>query len=359
MKTKKKWLALAMTVMWVACMAGCGMQTDTSGIGSPSTPKTQQTAEATSQESGSLGERDTQNQKESAQDPPEGYVYDYQASLEPIPQKIADLGGPCVGTMHAFPSRIMVGLMKQRMEEDPEFKQEAEQKTREAKESLHEETGKDFEVEVMWVSEDNFDWRFYCTEQGEDYHFCLRCYNFSLGAKYYTSYYTRMRTKAYGEELREILSQIYGDVPIYLWCHDEIDIYVAQFPEEEINYMEEQARLLELFQALEGLPRYDEELDWHILGYNIYVGYYPPEYKKLITEKYETGVYMDIFFHEKQEQLDELIGRGEVRDVYYGMYHWNSDFFPNGYSILEDYKNGTYDETQKWDDWATGGKENG
>lgn len=51
----------------------------------------------------------------------EGYVYDYQVSMEPIPVEIAALGGEVCGTIHAYPTEIEVGLAKKAIEENPEW----------------------------------------------------------------------------------------------------------------------------------------------------------------------------------------------------------------------------------------------
>ena len=74
------------------------------------------------EESGSISGEEKKSVEEKA---PEGYVYDYQVSMEPIPKEIEDLGGSCVGTMHAFPTRIEKVLTQQEVEKDPKLKEDA------------------------------------------------------------------------------------------------------------------------------------------------------------------------------------------------------------------------------------------
>lgn len=58
----------------------------------------------------------------------EGYVYDYQVSMEPIPVEITALGGEVCGTIHAYPTEIEVGLAQKAIEENPEWQKMNEEK---------------------------------------------------------------------------------------------------------------------------------------------------------------------------------------------------------------------------------------
>ena len=351
---KKKLLQFTAVAICLICLTGCGagpaLPEDTDiPINAQDIPSAGSEGQQQQNGSGTTGD---------SAELPEGYVYDYQVSLEPIPQEIADLGGMCVGTMHAFPSRIMVGLMKQRMEEDPELKAEVEKRVEEVKQTLSEEIGGEFEVEIMSV-EDKWDWVFYCTEKKTGYEFKMNYVN----NEYYNpawhnnvlnvpDYYGKFKADKYEEDVKSIISKAFENSFVNIWCWEggkgriDIDVYVAQFIDTGIDYEEEQYKIMQLWEALKG---YDSEKH-----YRIYIGFYPTEYEELIQQKCEQGIWTDIHAYNKEE-VELLIKEKDIYDVFFYYEIFNNDTLVNMDTLLNDYKNGTYDETVVWDYWVKGG----
>lgn len=294
------------------------------------------------------------NAEEISGEAPEGYVYDYQVSMEPIPKEIADLGGTCCGTMHAFPSRIMAGLTEQKLENDPELKEEAEKRTKEVKETLENEIGGEFDVQVMEI-EDKLTWRFLCTEKATNNQFGLQYFNYEYAypedkfAENFlslTSYYALESTMKHGDTINNMIMEIFGNV-----CHDvyiqedvnETTIYLAEFTNDKIVYNEWQIKILKLW---EQLNNYNEQMD-----YRIYLGIYPPQYEEVIMEKCEKGVYMDTFVGYNTDGIKELINREEIHEYFSYIDHFEEEKNINLDVLLEKYKDNNYDENEIWEYW--------
>lgn len=336
---KAKWrVCIAVLCIAVLCMTACGKQAGAS------LQEPKQTEESTV-----LGTLEGENRQTPDASKQEEYVYDYQVSLEPIPKEIADLGGECVGTMHAFPSRIMVGLMKQRMEEEPEFKAEAERRTEEVRKALKEEIGGEFEVELMRIEDAG--WRFSCREIATNYKFAIT-YNTLIVKKInIPEYYEKIDANKYENDMESIISRVYdsGCQSIRLSeneYHKFMYVFIANFRDEDMDYIEEQKRILELWK---GLREYDEEIE-----YRIYIEFYSTEYEEMVCKKYQEGIFSDLSLPEEHKKA--IKEAEEIYDIctYVGWHDYKGKKTLD--DLLEEYENGTYDETEKWEYWIKGGE---
>ena len=317
----------------------------------------QKEAESTVQKEKSKTNMSDEEKKSVSEEAPEGYVYDYQVSMEPIPKEIADLGGPCVGTMHAFPTRIEKALTQQEVEKDPELKAEVERCTQEVKEALTEEIGGEFEVEIMSMDENRFDWKFFCKEVSTGYEFDIGYTNYKYNNPetmiddndvFVKDYYNNRNVNK-EKGISDILNKIFPNGNIRIVFRDDVkqtSIYLAQFPNIDFNIKEEQIKILDLWEQLQ---EYDNQM-----GYLIYIGYYPSEYKNILEQRCKNGIYQDIFTGYEKEKINKLIENQEIYD-YFSFYEYtDGENSVNMDTLLSDYQNGTYDKNKIWEYWIGG-----
>lgn len=290
------------------------------------------------------------------QECPEGYVYDYQVSMEPIPEDIAELGGPCQGSIHAFPSKIAMALTELEMEKDPELKAEVEKRIPEITAALEEEIGGDFVVDGVIVESDSA-WTFICTEVDTGYQFELNYTNFEYDAQKngggapenaYTMqfYYDQLESAAIQEELLPILREVYGDGDVRVRSQLDasfIDIAIAQYTEKEVDKCEEQKKLIKLWEALQA---YDSTV-----YYTVCLTFYRPEYQSVIKEKYDAMLVYEIGSEFNQEVALCLAENGDIWcNLEYAEYIDEED--PNNLDVLlQQYQTGEYQEDVIWDYW--------
>ncbi|MDE7268990.1 MAG: hypothetical protein K2N81_00780, partial [Acetatifactor sp.] len=144
----------------------------------------------------------------------EDYVYDYQVSMDPIPKEIADLGGPCQGTIHAFPSKIVQGLTQKQIEEDLELKKEVEETIPKVERYLTENIGEQFIVDGLEIRSE-CDWSWICTEVSTGYQFSisyLRLYsNFDDNHVFLENYYNAQITEEIAPEIEPLIKDVFGE----------------------------------------------------------------------------------------------------------------------------------------------------
>ncbi|MDE7268991.1 MAG: hypothetical protein K2N81_00785 [Acetatifactor sp.] len=284
----------------------------------------------------------------------EDYVYDYQVSMEPIPKEIADLGGPCQGTIHAFPSKIRMGLTQKMMEEDPELKAEVEKRIPEIEQALADNIGGEFRVDEV-IAEDVLDWYWFCTEIETGYQFRIRYSNY----EYFTSqteytitsdnmilfedYYDEKEAEKVETVYAQVIQKSFGECCNRIWFHsssDSLTIYIIQFTDNEIDKTAEQLKLLNLWSALK---------EYNDIRYDIDMLYYPVSYKEVIEQKFNDGNLYDftIFHDEELLRRGELIARFDYMDGYIEENERGLDLW------LEDYETGKYDEDLIWSFWCS------
>ncbi len=294
------------------------------------------------------------------------YVYDYQVSMDPIPKEIADLGGPCQGTIHAFPSKIRMGLTQKRMEEDPELKAEVEKRIPEIEEYLAENIGGEFQVEGV-VVRDDLDWRFFCKETLSDYRFCLRydntqyfhrdnpdmaAYRAVIGNRVYIDSYSEpQRTENQKSQFNQMISEAFGECYNIAWVSgiseiELVTIHIVQFTDDKIDKSEEQVKVVNLW---DNLKIYNDEA-WYI----ICVSYYPTVYQNIMEKKFVAG-YLGVGgdISKSKECSENLLKRGELIDefLYDDMEDGKGDMGLD--MILKKYQQGKYKKNKIWPYWLS------
>ena len=287
---------------------------------------------------------------------PEGYVYDYQVSMEPIPEEIATLGGPCEGTIHAFPSRIGMALTELEMEKDPVLKAEVEKRIPEIEAALEEEIGGEFVVDgVILINQ--YDWCFFCTEVDTGYQFDMVYYNNEYLAQednnivisnriFVEDYYDEKKSIEIRNDLIPIISEIYsiGNMTIRVQSEvNVIDIIIAQYTENTVDKVLEQEKVLNLWDSLQN---YDREF-----YYRVNLIFYPLEYQNVIEEKY-----CSVFRYDVTEGFSEEIMNclAENENIWCCLIYSG---FSNKYDeenldvLLQQYKDGKYDKATIWKYW--------
>ena len=292
-----------------------------------------------------------------ATDCPEGYVYDYQVSMEPIPEEIAALGGPCQGTIHAYPSRIAMALTELQMEEDPVLKAEVEKRIPEIEAALEEEIGGDFVVDGVILMDPLF-WVFICTETATGYQFDLdygnkeyyaELNNLTLSENVISvkDYYKGEDSIVLSEDLSPIIKKYYEDSDYTVSAQlevDTIDIIMVQYTKNGIEKYAEQEKLLQLWEELQ---IYNDEL-----YYNLYIFFCPPEYEQVMEEKINSTIRYDFGLNGDEEGTLSLI---ENHEIWNFLYYDGRGFAENENNLnvlLQQYQTGTYDNTVVWDYWV-------
>jgi hypothetical protein len=295
--------------------------------------------------------------------PPEGYVYDFQASSEPIPEEIAALGGPVQGTIHAYPSLIMKELMRLELEQDPEKKKEADMYAEEIKAYLLDRYGAECEVELMEVDKD-FDWTYWCKEIDTGYIFYIE-YEPSNSSKkiFYDTYLFHLLGEKIQPQIEKVVKNTLGEsfvMQISLQPHpdeppvDFIDIEtmdfgclylrMAVFTGEEVDKLEEQRKILELWDKINHYMEHGSI--W------LQICYYDDAYRDVVDAKYNDGNEQDILgIYDNREILLET---NEIREYfdYDSLLEEQAIGHPdiNLTTILEEYRNGI-PVTEEWNYW--------
>ncbi len=288
---------------------------------------------------------------------PEGYVYDYQVSMDPIPEEIAALGGPCEGTIHAFPSRIGMALTELEMEKDPVLKAEVEKRIPEIEAALEEEIGGEFVVDGV-ILFDDLAWVFFCTEVETGYQFDLYYGNNDYYAYTHNSqpigniikvdyYYDEKESITLRENLLPIVKEFFadGDIKIRLknGKMDEVDIAIIQYTDSIVDKHVEQEKIILLWKELQS---YDD-----VFIYDLNVLFYPSQYKEMIKEKFNTMFRYDYGRVYAEETMTCLIEKGEIGCCFSYAEIWDGEDVNNLDALLQKYEEGNYGQGEIWDYW--------
>ncbi len=313
MKRMKK--ILAVVLIMCLLLGGCGRQTGASLGESPATTQ-QEKVTGTEGEAEAGSANEAVNDNKGVND--DSVVYDYQVSQEPIPKEIADLGGPCQGTIHAFPSQIEMGLTRKMIEEDLELKAEVEKRIPEVEQGLEENFGREFQVEIMDIRQ-KMSWFFLCTELETGYQFVMTYYNFDYAGEdfpmdnklYLHDYYEKKESEDLQQKFSKMIENSFGDCLNTIWVQSEVDsisIFIIQFTDEEVDKFNEQSKLLSLWKSLRD---YSQETK-----YDIELLYFPTEYQEVIEQKYVNGNFFDYTtgYSTKLLEQGEMVAKFDYTD---------------------------------------------
>ena len=252
---------------------------------------------------------------------PEGYVYDYQVSMEPIPEEIAALGGEVCGTIHAYPTKIQIELVKQKIENSEELKEENEAYLAVVRQYLNDTYGGEFEIAPIAIDS----WRYACIEKATDKRFIISInplyskYQADVDIIYIDSYYYEENASVYKEDLNNIMKNMITDNHIYRVFQEKLDEYkklqlhIAIFCETKPVLVEEQEMIIDMYEQICEMRRNDDNGNVEII-----ITYFPISYKDVITTQYSSP-FVDELLSISYERVDKLIENGEV----YAQFRYN------------------------------------
>lgn len=289
----------------------------------------------------------------------EKYVYDYQVSMDPIPEEIAALGGEVCGTIHAYPVEIMIGLAQKEIEENPEWQKQNEENIEFLKQYLTKEHGGEYEIRPMTsdFSQDEFMMNEYmCTEMSTDKNFSITLYKnphteLKENMIENDEYYYADDAKQYKEDIKKTLEQNWDDTKVYdTFCENVGDkktltICIAIFREEMLEYVKEQEKIIHFY---EGLKRVKDESN-NQFTLKIIITYFPIEYKDVITKQYQSDCHNN-YLSIPMNVEEKLINDQELyaRFVYSEKWAWNDE---NSLDNIVEKQREYFDNPYKLDYW--------
>ncbi len=315
MKTKMK--LLIMIFMSVFIMAGCGEKEELETI-----PQ------------GSLEDIINTDEEVDEEGCPEGYVYDYQVSMEPIPEEIAALGGEVCGTIHAYPTKIKIALAKQEIEKDAELKAQNEKNIKAIKDYLAKTYEGEFEVEPFSLK-----YEYMCTELDSEKMFEIFIYPSYLEGinddVVHLDMYDYLESgEKYKENLSYIIEKNIQEEYVYdVFCETDdsfynktLNLYIAVFSEVKPDCMEKQRNIIEIYSMMKAIQEEDSNLKLRIV-----VTYFPQIYKDVISSQYQSKCLNNYIciINEKAKKLYEI---GEV----YEQFEYSESFFWDEENNLDD-----------------------
>jgi len=310
LKKQKKKIGIFF-VVYICLLIGCGTSTENTMEENPYENQLDEELESVFEEVGTA---------------PAGYVYDYQVSLDPIPEDVAAYGGECYGTIHAFPSKIKVEMMRRELEkpENKELKDEAERCKKEIIDALEKEYGGKFSAELMQIDWNR--WYFYCTDIEVQFVFCvgydnygflepnrIEENNFDIEIYLFDSYVDEEK-----ENINKIISSEYKDNCTRIFMQklqddlEVVTIYIAVFQDEDIEPEQEENRIKCVWNKINELETKNVRRD-----YTYRIDYYPVEYKTVIEQKYKDGLYMDIDISHNSLTIEKWLENEEILGSFY------------------------------------------
>lgn len=228
---------------------------------------------------------------------PEGYVYDYQVSMEPIPEEIAALGGEVCGTIHAYPTEIKAALLEEEIENSTELQEQHNRNVQGIEKYLKETYGGEFEIKPI----EKYFWEYGCKELDTGKEFSIeveRTFSrgFGKNAISIDKYDYEDTADIYREGLKQIIEEVILDESVYrircqtvneVWC---LDLFMAVFCDNEPNYLEEQKKIIRIFDIMK---QFQKETA-NGLDLNLVITYFPITYKEVISKQYESKLFDDI-----------------------------------------------------------------
>ena len=243
---------------------------------------------------------------------PEGYVYDYQVSMEPIPEEIAELGGDVCGTIHAYPTEIEAAILEKDM--DVESQEKNERNIKGIKRYLDENYGGEFEIVPIQKEV----WLYKCKELDTEKEFTIKIRpSYSEGvnddAVAVCTYDYEDGVEDYKVEIENIIENVVSYESIYRIRRqtvneiDSLDLYIAIFSEKQPDYLDEQKKIIEIFDVMKKFQK-EEPIGLHL---NLIITYFPIEYAEVITQQYQSKCFADIQ-QINTNSLPTLCANGEV-----------------------------------------------
>ena len=303
---RRKISIISVLILMILTIIGCGKKEEVISMPSPSL-------------SDSINEEMVSNEE-----CPEGYVYDYQVSMEPIPEEIAALGGDVCGTIHAYPTRIKIALAKKEIENDVELQKQNEKNIAGVKQYLVDTYGGEFEVEPLTTGI----WSYMCTEIATKKSFVIYIsstyiMNISDEIVSVDTYFYEEKSQQYVQKLNSILSDNIQEDYVFrtrIECLEDNNIFklkLAIFKENEIDYIDEQTMIISVYNEMKKLLEAE--------GTNTYITftitYFSSKYQEVIENQYNSNSFNDLsYIHSECAEIlmrnHEIIEQFDYQEAY-------------------------------------------
>ena len=244
------------------------------------------------------------------------YVVDYQLGEEPIPLEIADLGNPCVGTIHAYPSKIDAALSEMMMTEDKVKKEQANYIIGKVDAFLKDEGVNNLEYRSIRLHGDSLWYLDYIdTTSGELIEFYYPSISEEMwDVSNYTMFYDgpiriKLRTRELHHKAEECENEIKKQNTSCLvnaeYYDDSVCIVIWEF-RDEVNRVNEQ----------DNIAKYWNEIQRVLLDVdvNLQIVYIPHEYKPICKKKVQSHQFEDYCIG---NSVDKYIQNGEILDFFW------------------------------------------
>lgn len=130
-----------------------------------------------------------------------------------------------------------------------------------------------------------------------------------------SEYYRDIDVQCYEEDMLNIISEVYDTNCQRLLMDDELDliyVFIADFEEEDIDYGEEQDKILELWKRLR---EYNKSMH-----YSVSIRFYPTVCEEVVRQKYKEGTVMDWNFGPSESE-NVLKMKGEIKDGFFTKFY--------------------------------------
>ena len=306
MKTKRKSRVYIISLILVFLITGCGEKEEL--VTTPSV---------------SLDEMIEAEGEEELDECPEGYVYDYQVSMEPIPEEIAELGGDVCGTIHAYPTEIKIALARLEIEKDMKLKEQNEKNIEGVKQYLEETYNEEFEIEPLSTGI----WSYVCTEKSTGKKFVV--YMSSLYIMGYLdevvsvdTYFYEESAQQYNEMIQKILAASISEEYVFrtrIECLEDKDILklkISIFQDKDIDYISEQQMIIELYDKIKSLFDVSERE----ICISITLTYFPTIYQEVVEKQYQSSNINNLLYIQDEcaeilIEKDEILGQFEYQEM--------------------------------------------
>ena len=244
------------------------------------------------------------------------YVVDYQLGEEPIPLEIADLGNPCVGTIHAYPSKIDAALSEMMMAEDEGLREKADFLIEEIDELFAAKGRTDLEYrDIRMLSNQMWYVDYYSKSMEEIREFYHPSISEELSDTHRESSFfegpinirldtekKRFQENEYEKELKENGDECVVNAEYF---DDSVYIVIWEF-RDEVNRIEEQKTIAKYWRTIQEIKG-DEDVNFQVI-------YVPYIYKEIYRRKGESHIFED---YGGEYSDNKLKNTGEILDCFW------------------------------------------
>lgn len=243
------------------------------------------------------------------------YVYDYQVSLDQIPDIFAAVGEPVCGTIHAYPALIQMMYSTVLIGYDEAMYAQYEADKKIVEEYLLATYGKEYNVIPYYVGI----MYIYTEEDSEEAYMVAVLGDGENRAVTSDSHNYEESGKELGSDLVKVLEDNIQDEYVYkLYCENVepsriLHIDIAIFKEEMPDLIQEQKIAIEIYKKMKEIQKAQND-ELFFIAFEI--RYYPKQYEYVITEQFNSYLLNDILWT-NEEKIKKLIENKEMYSDFY------------------------------------------